>query len=248
MATTVPFDDRRPPNAIDRMGRTVVYEGELLRHRVYTRFLHWMYGIFFFLALLSGFGIYLPWIFRWFTPLFGGGAMTRLLHPWFGLGFVFFFMLQVINWWGAMKWTDADRRWMRDIRGYIRHRDVVEPPDVGFFNAGQKLQFWEIFGGCIAYVITGVVMWFPQTFGRIAVAFAYVIHDISALIMLFGIFIHLYLSTIGEPGTMQAMTRGTVSEAWGWTHHPAWYKYVTGRDPKAALEEAREEMYGEKRP
>src|SRR5271165_6498251 len=39
--------------------------------------------------------IYLPWIFRFFTPLFGGGAMTRLLHPWFGLGFVFFFMLQV---------------------------------------------------------------------------------------------------------------------------------------------------------
>ena len=33
---------------------------------------------FFFLALFSGFGIYLPWIFRWFTPLFGGGAMTPL--------------------------------------------------------------------------------------------------------------------------------------------------------------------------
>ena len=77
------------PNAIDRLGKTVVYAGELLRHPVYTRFLHWMVGIFFFLALLSGFGIYLPWIFRFFTPLFGGGAMTRLLHPWFGLGICF---------------------------------------------------------------------------------------------------------------------------------------------------------------
>src|ERR1022692_2549695 len=64
-------------NVIDRLGRTVVYAGELLRHPVYTRFLHWMVGIFFFLALLSGFGIYLPWIFRFFTPLFGGGATTR---------------------------------------------------------------------------------------------------------------------------------------------------------------------------
>ena len=73
------------PMLIDRIGRTVVYEGELLRHPAYARFLHWMVGIFFFLALLSGFGIYLPWIFRFFTPLFGGGAMTRLLHPWFGL-------------------------------------------------------------------------------------------------------------------------------------------------------------------
>ena len=96
------------PNAIDRLGKTVVYVGELLRHPVYTRFLHWMVGIFFFLALLSGFGIYLPWIFRFFTPLFGGGAMTRLLHPWFGLGFVFFFALQAINWWQVMT-LDAGR-------------------------------------------------------------------------------------------------------------------------------------------
>ena len=79
--------DRKPDHFINRIGLTVVYVGELLRHRAYTRFLHWMYGIFFFLALLSGFGIYMPWIFRWFTPLFGGGAMTRILHPWFGLGF-----------------------------------------------------------------------------------------------------------------------------------------------------------------
>jgi len=69
-----------------------------------------------------------------------------------------------------------------------------------------------------------------------------VIHDFSALIMLAGIFIHIYLSTIGEPGTMHAMTRGTVSEAWAWTHHPAWYKDVTGRDPQQALEQARRNL------
>src|SRR5258707_13272398 len=80
------------------------------------------------------------------------------------------------------------------------------------------------------------------TFGRITVAVSYVIHDISALIMLAGIFVHIYLSTIGEPGTMQAMTRGTVSEAWAWTHHPAWYKEVTGRDPQQALQEARRNL------
>ena len=70
-------------------------------------------------------------------------------------------------------------------------------------------------------------------------AVSYVLHDISALVMLFGIFIHVYLSTIGQPGTMQAMTRGTVSEAWGWTHAPAWYRQMTGRDPRQALEQER---------
>lgn len=242
MATSLERFDEGRVNAVDRMGRTVVYEGELLRHRVYTRFLHWMVGIFFFLALLSGFGIYLPWIFRWFTPLFGGGPTTRLLHPWFGLGFVLFFGLQFLNWRKPMKWTEADSRWMRHLKSYIRNEEALEPEDTGFFNAGQKLQFWEIVAGCVAYLITGVIMWFPEIFGRIAVAVAYVVHDISALIMLAGIFVHIYLSTVGEPYTFQAMTRGTVSEAWAWTHHPAWFREATGRDPRAALEEARQRL------
>jgi hypothetical protein len=28
--------------------------------------------------------------------------MTRFLHPWFGLAFVFFFALQTLNWWQVM--------------------------------------------------------------------------------------------------------------------------------------------------
>jgi formate dehydrogenase subunit gamma len=217
----------------------------LLRHRAYTRFLHWAYGICFFLALISGLGIYTPFLFRWFSPLFGGGANMRLLHPWFGLGFVIFFGLQAFNWAALMAWGPGDTRWIKNLRSYATHQEAVEPPDVGFFNAGQKGQFWEIVGGCIAYVITGVIMWFPEIFGRVLVAISYVIHDISALLMLAGVFVHIYLSTIGEPGTAQAMTKGTVSEAWAWTHHPAWYKEETGRDPNEALEEAKRKMESE---
>jgi formate dehydrogenase subunit gamma len=246
MATSVNRFEHRP-NAIDRMGQTVVYEGEMLRHPVYTRFLHWMVGIFFFLALLSGFGIYLPWIFHFFTPLFGGGAMTRFLHPWFGLGFVIFFGLQLLNWRDVMRWTPADSRWMKRITAYMKNEEAMEPKDVGFFNAGQKLQFWEIVCGCVAYVITGFIMWFPEIFGRILVAISYVIHDISALVMLFGIFFHIYLSTFGEPGTIQAMTRGTVSEAWAWTHHPAWYQEVTGRDAYEAMQAERRQLERDKK-
>ena len=47
-------------------------------------------------------------------------------------------------------------------------------------NVGQKLQFWDIVWGCVAYVITGVIMWFPTVFGRILVSVSYVIHDLSA--------------------------------------------------------------------
>ena len=243
MATAVERFDNKARRAFDRWGRTEVFQGELLRHPVYTRFLHWMVALFFFLALFSGFGIYLPWLFRWFTPIFGGGPLSRSMHPWFGLGFVFFFGLQALNWIKPMVWTQADSNWMRKLGDYVMSKDKLEPPDTGFFNAGQKIQFWEIVAGSTVYLVTGIILWAGAgSLGRASVAISYVLHDISALIMLGGIFIHIYLSTFGEPGTFQAMTRGSVSEAWAWTFHPAWYKQVTGRDPLQAHEEARRRM------
>jgi formate dehydrogenase subunit gamma len=138
---------------------------------------------------------------------------------------------------------------MRTLRKIVSGEEKLEPPDTGFFNAGQKLQFWEIVGGCVVYLITGIILWFgARTFGRTAVAVSYVLHDISAIVMLGGIFIHIYLSTIGEPGTFQAMTRGAVSEAWAWTFHPAWYREVTGRDPRADYENARAEQDRTRKP
>jgi len=243
MGTAVERFDQKAHHAFDKLGQNHVYEGELLRHRVYTRFLHWMVALFFFLALFSGFGIYLPWLFRWFTPIFGGGPLSRAMHPWFGVAFVAFFALQTLNWIKPMRWTSGDTRWIRNIRSVVSGSEKMEPPDTGFFNAGQKIQFWEIVAGCVVYLITGIILWVgADTFGRWTVAISYVLHDISALIMLGGIFIHIYLSTIGEPGTFQAMTRGAVSEAWAWTFHPAWYQQVTGRDPYQACEEARRRM------
>jgi formate dehydrogenase subunit gamma len=240
MGTAVERFDNRAREAFESIGNTEVYRGELLRHPVYTRFLHWMVALFFFLALFSGFGIYLPWLFRWFTPIFGGGPLSREMHPWFGVAFCFFFALQVLNWLKPMRWIPADTKWMGNLHKIAGGKEKLDPPDTGFFNAGQKVQFWEIVAGCVVYLITGIVLWAgARSFGRTAVSVSYVLHDISALIMLGGIFIHIYLSTIGEPGTFQAMTRGAVSEAWAWTFHPAWYKEITGRDPRAAYEEAR---------
>ena len=89
-----------------------VRPGELPRHSLYTRIVHWTSAAFFILALLSGFAIYTPWLFHALTPLFGGGATTRLLHPWFGIGFCIAFSLQILNWSREMAWTADDSRWM----------------------------------------------------------------------------------------------------------------------------------------
>jgi formate dehydrogenase subunit gamma len=239
MTTAIERVDEGARAHIGAGGRTIVHRDELVRHPVYTRVLHWGVAAFFVLALVSGFAIYTPWLYRWLTPLFGGGPMTRLLHPWFSLGFVAMFALQLLNWLDPMRWTADDVRWMRRLREYVTNAGTLEPEYVDFFNAGQKAYFWTIVGSAALFLITGVPMWFPRTFGRPVVATAYVLHDVAALVMLVGFIIHVYEGTAAQPGTFQSMTRGTVDKRWAWTHHPAWYRRETGRDPRVDYERAK---------
>lgn len=239
MSSSVERFDREAREEFSRHGRTVVRRGELLRHPVYTRILHWSVAISFILSLLSGFAIYSPWLYRWLTPLFGGGSMTRLLHPWFGLVFTFVFFFQFLNWFVPMQWTDADRRWMKRLRAYVSNREKLEPEETGFFNGGQKIYFWAIAITAVLFLITGILLWFDDVVPRWLVAVSYVVHDVAALVMLGSFIIHIYEGTAAMPGTFRSMTDGTVTRKWAWTHHPAWYRDVTGRDPREDYEQAR---------
>ena len=242
MSSAVERFDEAARRRVGSYGRTVVRDGELLRHPVYTRVLHWSVAIFFILALLSGFAIYSPWLYGWLTPLFGGGANTRLVHPWFSLAFVAVFVLQLLNWLEPMTWRARDREWLGHLRAYVTNAETLEPESVGFFNAGQKLYFWTIVATAFVFLLTGIPMWFPRTFGRLVVAISYVLHDVSALVMLVGFIVHVYEGTAAQPGTFRSMMRGTVTDRWAWTFHPAWYRDATGRDPRADYERARSAM------
>jgi formate dehydrogenase subunit gamma len=238
MNTAIERFDEKARRLFDNFGQTIVRRGELLRYPLYTRFLHWMVALFFVLSLLSGFAIYSPHLFHWLTPLFGGGTTTRSLHPWFGLGFTLFFFFQFLNWFVPMAWTRADSKFMRHIKEYATNREKIEPEDTGYFNGGQKLYFWAIAVSALLFLVTGILMWFDQVVPRELTAISYVIHGIAALVMLGGFIIHVYQSTVSEPGTFHSMIDGTVTEAWAWTHHPAWYRSATGRDPHVAYEQA----------
>jgi formate dehydrogenase subunit gamma len=240
MSSSAERFDEKARREFGRHGRTVIHRGEILRHPVYTRVLHWSVAITFILALLSGFALYSPWLYRWLTPLFGGGPNTRFLHPWFSLLFTVAFFFQFVNWYGPMRWTAGDSRWMRRLKRYVSNKDRLEPEEVGFFNAGQKLYFWVIVVSVVLFLITGLLLWFDDVVPRWSVAVSYVVHDIAALIMLGGFIIHIYEGTAAQPGTFQSMTNGTVSEEWAWTHHPAWYADVTGRNPRQDYENAQD--------
>lgn len=238
MSSSVERFDQKARRKFSRFGQTVVHRGELLRHPVYTRVLHWTVAISFILSLLSGFAIYSPWLYRWLTPIFGGGTLTRALHPWFGLVFTVAFFFQFLNWFVPMRWTRADRIWVKGLKAYATNREALAPEATGFFNAGQKIYFWAIAGSAILFLVTGVLLWFDHVVPRGIVAVSYVLHDIGALIMLGGFIIHLYEGTAAQPGTFPSMTNGTVTKEWAWTHHPAWYAKVTGRNAREDYERA----------
>jgi formate dehydrogenase subunit gamma len=234
--------DEKARSGFANLGKTRIHRGELLRHPVYTRFLHWSVAIFFILSLLSGFAVYSPWLFYFLTPLFGGGPTTRALHPWFGVLFEVFFLFQFINWFVPMAWTRADSRFVRNLKEYATNESEIEPEDTGFFNGGQKIYFWSIAISGVLFLITGFLLWFDHLVLAWLVAVSYVLHDLAALLMLAGFIIHIYEGTAHQPGTFGSMINGTVTEKWAWTHHPAWYRAVTGHDPQEAYEREKQKQ------
>jgi formate dehydrogenase subunit gamma len=109
-----------------------------------------------------------------------------------------------------------------DSRGYLWHVDHV--PEVGKYNPGQKMFFLAvaIFGGIM--VITGIIMWFPLSFPSWLVRWLFFLHALGFVVIFPFFFVHLYLGTIGSPGSLQAMTTGWVTRAWLKKQHPKWLK------------------------
>jgi formate dehydrogenase subunit gamma len=122
------------------------------------------------------------------------------------------------------------------MKEYATNQYDLEPDDTGFFNGGQKLYFWAIAVSGLFFLVTGLLIWFDNAVSRWVVVISYLLHDLAALVMLGGFIIHVYEGTAHQPGTFRSMINGTVTEKWAWTHHPAWYKAVTGRDPREAYE------------
>ena len=102
-------------------------------------------------------------------------------------------------------------------------------PNVGRYNAGQKVLFWVQVTCLILLLVTGIVIWqpyFAPAFHITVLRLAVVVHSIAAFILILGIIVHIYAG-IWVKGTMHGMIRGTVSRAWARHHHPGWYREVT---------------------
>lgn len=203
--------------------------GTIQRYTVKERSNHWVVAIAFVLAALSGLALFHP-AFFFLTNLFGGGPWTRILHPFIGAVMFLSFMAMAARFWRHNQITSADRQWMGRIKDVLCNHDQ-SLPEVGKYNAGQKYLFWIMVVSIPMLLISGIVIWqpwfapfFPIGLIRVAV----VVHALVAWIMVLGIIVHVY-AAIWVKGSVRAMMRGTVSEAWARQHHRAWYRDMTGK-------------------
>ncbi|MGZ6035489.1 MAG: formate dehydrogenase subunit gamma, partial [Myxococcaceae bacterium] len=180
--TTTAASSTADPAVLAAQNREDVVVGDrLVRFRVYTRTLHWSVALTFFICLFTGLPIWTP-IFGWLAALFGGIQVCRWLHAWTGIAFAVLALLQFVHWAGQMKMGEADRRFVRlaNFRAYMRWETHDE--DVGKFNGGQKGLFWLSALAALGVLVTGVVLWFPDLFGRGLWQASWLLHDVTFIL------------------------------------------------------------------
>lgn len=199
----------------------------LRRYSDGERMNHWLIAIAFFLAGLSGLVFFHP-SFYFLSNLFGGGAWTRILHPFIGVFMFLCFLVLFFKLWKQNLIDAHDRQWRKQAGQMLRGKKENLPP-VGKYNYGQKIVFWLMALSLIVLLLTGLVFWrpwFTPYFPIDAMRLAVLLHSVSAVVLILSVIVHIY-AAIWVKGTMRAMTRGEVSEGWARLNHPLWHEEVT---------------------
>lgn len=203
------------------------------RYTAAARANHWLTAISLILLAISGLSLFYPSFF-FLTAMFGGGEMTRVIHPWIGVVLVISFLGLFLRFWKLNLPTADDSKWMKALPDVLRgHEEKI--PEIGKYNAGQKGVFWGMAILILVLITSGLVIW-DQYFAtyttieqkRIAV----LVHAVAAILAICIWIMHVY-AAIWVRGTVQGMTQGVVTAGWAWRHHRKWLR-----------EEARKEKSG----
>jgi formate dehydrogenase subunit gamma len=212
---------------VAREREDVVVGNEIIRHRLSSRVIHWSVGVSFFACLVTGLPVWTP-VFGWMATLVGGLSVCRIVHAWFGLAFALAALVMSVHWWSQMEMTKEERGWVGPkLLEYLR--DAANHDKIGKYNGGQKVYFYTSGLGALGLLVSGIVMWYPTSFPEWIRVLSILLHNVSFILFAVSLVFHIYLAAVAEPGTLNSMTRGTVSKAWARIHHPKWYREVTGQ-------------------
>lgn len=203
---------------------------DIVRHTLFVRVVHWLIAAAFIAAMVSGLTLYWNSVLWWLRPYLGGTESTIAIHFVAGIGLTIFAVPIYGAWRKRMRWTAADSYFVRHLRDHARP-EQAPPTDTGFFNGGQKLYFWAFIGSTAWLFVTGLVWWWRREpwMPHAIYAVCRTSHRVVAVIMSGALLIHIYKATLGEPGTLAAMVKGTVTVGWARLRRPAWFRELEER-------------------
>ncbi len=202
---------------------------QISRYRGFTRINHWVTAVCVIVLLLSGFALFHPSLF-FLTALFGDGQTARWLHPIVGVVLVLSFLLMFVQLWKLNLFRREDAQWTSRL-GDVLKGNEERLPELGKYNAGQKLVFWGMAVLIVALAATGFMVWeqyFPDLVTIAARRVALAVHALAAVGMILLFILHVY-AAIWTRGTIRAMTRGTVTGGWAYRHHRKWLRELAAR-------------------
>ena len=190
----------------------------------YERFVHWLLAISCLLLCFTGMGMMYQSLN--FFGVIGGLHGLKEAHNITAVIFGIALVLAIQMWWreaGIFVFPE-DWEWIKAAGGYLWHLDKV--PETGKYNPGQKLFFLTIALCGLLMLVTGFFMWFPGYFplGAELLRWVYVLHALGFLVIFAFFFVHLYLGTIGNPGSVSAMISGNMEKPVLKMLHPKWLK------------------------
>lgn len=207
----------------------------ILRFTRGERISHWVHAISFFLLLFSGLGI-LSLSFRPVLAVVDGVQAARVLHRVVAVIFVvvvaamFFIGDPRYHWeWlkSAFHFTKSDRQHISAFpkEFFGGHGNY---PAQGKFNGGEKINSLLTIFGSLFITLSGIVMWFRESFPPGLVRWAYPVHDLSMFVMTAAVIGHMYLGLLHPDAraSIYGMLNGFVPAKFARSHHAAWYEQV----------------------
>ncbi len=202
------------------------------RHTRWQRFIHGATGLLMVLLILSGLALFHPALF-FLSDLFGGGTWNRILHPWLGVVLVLSFVLIFIRFVADNLWRGEDSKWLGQLGDVLaKHHEKL--PEVGRYNAGEKIVFWGMTLFILLLLLSGIALWetyFGSAFSIELRRIAAVVHAVFAWLAILLLVIHIY-AAIWVRGTMRGMTEGRVTAGWARKHHKKWFDEIVTKGTK----------------
>src|ERR1700761_6168509 len=129
----------------------------IIRYTPNERTNHWITAISFVLLALSGLAMFHP-AMSWLYALLGGGQWTRILHPFIGCVMFLSFLILALRFWHHNYLDRNDIQWMKQIGDVLTNQEE-KLPEIGKYNAGQKLLFFTMVTCLLLSLASGVVIW-----------------------------------------------------------------------------------------